>query len=121
MLVVGTSTENMNAVWVKNEWKRYLEAMKNDGEKVLIPCFKRMDAYDLPKEFAHLQAQDLNKVGAIQDLVRGINKVIPKGSEQSVSDAISNAFKQENKKRRIRNLVIFGLAGIVASVAIFGG
>lgn len=121
MLVVGTSTENMNAVWVKNEWKRYLEAMKNDGKKVLIPCFKGMDAYDLPKEFAHLQAQDLNKVGAIQDLVRGINKVIPKGSEQSVSDAISNAFKRENKKRRIRNLIIFSLAGIVTSVAIFWG
>lgn len=121
MLVIGTSTENINAVWVKNEWKRYLEVIKKDGSKVLIPCFKGMDAYDLPKEFAHLQAQDLNKVGAIQDLVRGISKVIPKGSEQSVSDVISSALKQENKKRRIRNSIVFGLAGIAAAVAVFFG
>ena len=121
MLVIGTSTENINAVWVKNEWKRYLEVIKKDGSKVLIPCFKGMDAYDLPKEFAHLQAQDLNKVGAIQDLVREISKVIPKGSEQSVSDVISSALKQENKKRRIRNSIVFGLAGIAAAVAVFFG
>ena len=30
--------------------------------------------YDLPEEFSHLQAQDMGKVGAIQDLLRGIEK-----------------------------------------------
>jgi hypothetical protein len=36
-----------------------------------------MDAYELPEEFAHLQAQDMSKIGFINDLVRGIKKVIP--------------------------------------------
>ena len=35
-----------------------------------------MDAYDLPEEFAHLQAQDMSKIGFINDVVRGIKKVI---------------------------------------------
>ena len=36
-----------------------------------------MDAYDMPKEFAKLSAQDMGKVGAMQDLLRGVEKLIP--------------------------------------------
>lgn len=77
MLVFGTDYEYFNAVWVKNEWSRYLKLMAKDKEKHLIPCFKGIDAYDMPKEFARLQAQDMGKVGAIQDLLRGVEKIIP--------------------------------------------
>ena len=78
MLVVGTKPEYFNAVWVKNEWSRYLKLLKQDRTKLLIPCYRDMDAYDLPDEFAHLQSQDMSKIGFIQDLIRGINKVISK-------------------------------------------
>lgn len=76
MLVFGTDYEYFNAVWVKNEWSRFLKLMAKDKEKHLIPCFKGIDAYDMPKEFARLQAQDLGKVGAVQDLLRGIDKLL---------------------------------------------
>lgn len=78
MLAVGTDYEYYNAVWVKNEWSRYLKLMTQDKQKHLIPCFKNLDAYDMPKEFARLQAQDLGKIGAMQDLLRGIEKILPK-------------------------------------------
>ena len=77
MLAFGTDYEYYNAVWVKNEWSRFLKLMAKDKEKHLIPCYKGIDAYDMPKEFAKLQAQDLGKVGAIQDLLRGIDKLLP--------------------------------------------
>ena len=80
MLVVGTNPEYFNAVWVKNEWNRYLKLLKNDRSRLLIPCYKDMDAYDLPDEFAHLQSQDMSKIGFINDVVRGIKKVIVKES-----------------------------------------
>ena len=76
MLVVGTSYGNLNAVWVKNEWARYLKLMETNKGKYLIPCYRDIDAYDMPKEFSKLQAQDMGKVAAIQDLVRGIEKLI---------------------------------------------
>ena len=76
MLAIGTDYEHYNAVWVKNEWSRYLKLMEKDKGKHLIPCFKGIDAYDMPKEFNKLQAQDLGKVGAVQDLLRGIDKLI---------------------------------------------
>ena len=78
MLAVGTDYEYYNAVWVKNEWSRFLAMMSKDKKKVLIPCYKDVDAYDIPKEFRHLQAQDMGKVGAMQDLLRGIKKILPK-------------------------------------------
>ena len=76
MLAFGTDYEYYNAVWVKNEWSRFLNLIEKGEKKTLIPCYKGIDAYDMPKEFARLQAQDMGKVGAIQDLVRGIGKIL---------------------------------------------
>ncbi len=76
MLVFGTDYEYFNAVWVKNEWSRYLMLMQNDPQKFLIPCYRDIDAYDMPSEFRRLQAQDMGKIGAVQDLLRGIEKLI---------------------------------------------
>ena len=84
MLVVGTCYEHFNAVWVKNEWSRYLKIIAQDKNKYLIPCFKGIDAYDMPREFAHLQAQDMGKVGAIQDLLRGIEKILPRQQNTNI-------------------------------------
>ncbi len=82
MLVVGTKPEYFNAVWVKNEWNRYLKIVKNDRSKLLIPCYRDMDAYDLPDEFSHLQAQNMSKIGFINDVTRGIRKIL--NSENNV-------------------------------------
>lgn len=76
MVVLGTKPEYFNAVWVKNEWSRYLALIKSGAKKVLIPAYKDMDPYDLPEEFSHLQAQDMSKLGFMQDLIRGIKKII---------------------------------------------
>ena len=76
MVVVGTRPEHFNAVWVKNEWSRFLALIKNGAKKTLIPAYRDMDPYDLPEEFSHLQAQDMSKLGFMQDLIRGIRKII---------------------------------------------
>ena len=78
MLAFGTDYEYYNAVWVKNEWSRFLQLIAAGEKKTLIPCYKNIDAYDMPKEFARLQAQDMGKVGAMQDLLRGIEKILPR-------------------------------------------
>ena len=76
MVVLGTKPENFNAVWVKNEWSRYLALIKNGAKKTLIPAYRDMDPYDLPEEFSHLMAQDMSKLGFMQDLIRGIKKLL---------------------------------------------
>ncbi len=83
MVVLGTKAEYFNAVWVKNEWSRYLALIKNGAKKTLIPAYRDMDPYDLPDEFSHLQAQDMSKLGFMQDLIRGIKKIIQAGEPKA--------------------------------------
>ena len=105
MVVLGTKPEYFNAVWVKNEWSRYLALVKNSGgKKMLIPAYKDMDPYDLPEEFSHLQAQDMGKLGFMQDLIRGIKKIIsadaPKAAvKETVVVSGSNAAVEPLLKR----------------------
>ncbi len=82
MIVVGTSRENFQAVWVRNEWSRYLTLIKQGERKVLIPAYRDMDAYDLPTEFSHLQALDMSRLGFLQDLNYGIRKILEEDTAQ---------------------------------------
>ena len=101
MLAFGTDYEYYNAVWVKNEWSRYLQLMTKDKSKHLIPCYKGIDAYDMPKEFAKLQAQDMGKVGAMQDLLRGVDKIMSGNSSAAAQppQAATNATAESLLKR----------------------
>ena len=81
MIVVGTKPEYFNAVWVKNEWSRFLAMMKKDRSKLLLTCYRDMDPYDLPEALAVLQSYDMSKIGFMQDLTRGISKVLDTGKQ----------------------------------------
>ncbi len=83
MVALGTKPEYFRAAWVKNEWNRYLALAKRDPKKALIPAYKDMDPYDLPEEFSHLQAQDMSKLGFMQDLIRGIKKILASDGAKS--------------------------------------
>ena len=98
MLAFGTDYEYYNAVWVKNEWSRYLKLMAKDKTKHLIPCYKGIDAYDMHKEFAKLQAQDMGKVGAMQDLLRGIEKILPKNEPAAVQEKVVYAAPADHRQ-----------------------
>ena len=88
MVALGTKPEHFNAVWVKNEWSRYLSLIKNGANKILIPAYRDMDPYDLPEEFSHLQAQDMSKLGFMQDLVRGIKKLASTDTSSGVKETV---------------------------------
>lgn len=97
MVVIGSRPEYFNAVWVKNEWSRYLSLMKHDHKRLLIPCYRDMDPYDLPEELSMLQSQDMSKIGFMQDLLRGVQKVMqqptsaPQGVRVETATAETNA------------------------------
>ncbi len=68
MLAIGTNYEYYNDAWVKNDWSRFLALMTSNSEKVLIPCYRDIDSYDMPKEFRGLQSRDLTAAGALEKL-----------------------------------------------------
>lgn len=75
MLVVGTRREYVEAVWVRNEWKRFLSLRAEDRSRELIPVLRGMDAYDLPDELAEFIPRYIDETGVKQDLLRGILKI----------------------------------------------
>lgn len=95
MVVLGTRPEYFNAVWVKNEWSRYLALIRSGAKKVLIPAYRDMDPYDLPEEFSHLQAQDMSKLGFMQDLIRGVKKLTEDAAPKQ-SNAKETVVVQQN-------------------------
>ena len=76
MIVVGTCPEHFSAVWVKNEWSRFIALMRKDKHRVLLPCYRDMDPYDLPDQLSAFQSYDMSKIGFIQDLIRGVSTVL---------------------------------------------
>lgn len=123
MLMVTTDSDHCNAVWVKNEWKRYLDFMKNDTGKTLIPVYKGISPYALPDEFAKLQAQDMGKLGAIQDLVRGVEKLAGKNQKAAAAgmtkEEKSYVASLEKGQKRTRALLLGILYAVILAVASF--
>ena len=76
MLCIGTKKEYFEAVWVKNEWTRFIDMMATRPDRYFIPCYKDMEAYDMPEQFLAFQGQDMEKLGFMQDLLRGIDKIM---------------------------------------------
>lgn len=102
MLAVGTCYEHYNAVWVKNEWSRYLKLCRADAAKHLIPCYRDIDPEDMPREFNHLQGADLGKMGAVQDILFNMEKYIPLRQEKNVHETI---FVTEVSQQKIASLL----------------
>jgi hypothetical protein len=66
--------------------------MEKDKEKMLIPCYRDIDPYDMPQEFKNLQGQDMGKLGFLQDLVRGREKIIaPEQNKAAVAEILDQA------------------------------
>jgi len=105
MITISSSRENIEAVWVKNEWSRYLSFARKDAEKTLIPLYFNMDSCELPGEFAHLTAYDMNVNGFEQELIRGIKKLIP-----------LPVMLLEQRKRRNKILKKVGIGAIACAV-----
>lgn len=76
MLALGTSYDDYNDVWVKNEWNRYLEIAEKNKNKCLIPCYKDVDEYDIPKEFASLKVCQLGNDDTFNNIMAEIANVV---------------------------------------------
>lgn len=107
MLVVGTNKDYFNAVWVKNEWARFLNLAKKDKSKMIIPCYRDMDAYDLPDELSMFQSQDMSKIGFAQDLIRGIKKVLQKETAQPTVTVVNSTAEAFNCEALLKRAFMF--------------
>ena len=85
MIVIGTKYEYYNDAWVKNDWSRFLAMASNGNGKTLIPCYRDIDSYDIPKEFRQLQSRDLKEAGALEKLAEDVADMISKAAAAATS------------------------------------
>ena len=102
MVAVGTSPEHFNSVWVKNEWSRFLALMRKDRNKMLLPCYRDMDPYYLPEQLKILQSYDMAKIGFLQDLIHGVDKVVRAEKKPAVTETV---VVQQNAATNVTALV----------------
>ncbi len=113
MVVLGSKKENFEAVWVRNEWSRFLGQIKAGEKKALIPVYRDMDAYDLPQEFSNLQALDMNHVGYLQELIAGVENIV-KIYRHSEEHENAHAAPAEQPKKKKYPLIIAAVAFVLA-------
>lgn len=115
MLTISSSKENIDAVWVKNEWSRFLTFMKSDSSKYLLPLYFDMPKEELPDDFAALPSYNIKEDGFEQELIRGIKKMIP----------LPVMLAEKRKKMRkhlgiaVGVLAILGIISIIISIPWF--
>ena len=91
MVVVGTTPENFSSVWVRNEWSRFLK-MSRTSEKTIIPAYRDMSPYGLPVELSAVQALDMSKIGFIQELLDGVERLIRHGQNNKKQDTAEKIY-----------------------------
>ena len=101
MIVVGTKPEYFNAVWVKNDWNRFLMLMHDHPYKRMIPAYRDMDPFAIPDALSAFPAQDMSRLGFWRDLLAEIQKAMDAFQHQTtpaaVSDsAVTSALPREN-------------------------
>ncbi len=74
MILLGSREEYLNAIWVKNEWSRFLHMLKNDDCKMLIPCCNNPS--DLPPELSNLQYTPMNNSFFVPNIVEDTKKYL---------------------------------------------
>lgn len=109
MLTIGSCQDYFNSTWVKNEWSRFIALQKHNKTKQLIPCV--LGDVSLPRELSAFQTQNLNEPGVVQELVRGLKKIIDANSSNLVSNTINAAalFREISAlEKKTKNLMSLG-------------
>ncbi len=126
MVVVGTKPEYINSPWVRNEWTRFIDRVnvkqsnkKNTEKCYIVPAYKGMSPYALPNEFSSIQAQDMSKVGATQDLVHGIKKLLNK-MDANETNKVKKSLNRKQKLLAMGAVILLMVQCITAIVNLRG-
>lgn len=75
MVLMGSRKEHFEAVWVKNEWRRFLALAESDPSKVLIPAYINCKPEDeLPMGLNLVQAMDATGMVFLEDVTAIVKK-----------------------------------------------
>ncbi len=122
MVLIGSNKENINSVWVKNEWSRYLDMISEDKNKTLAVVYYDMKPDDLPMELKKSQAVNWKTPEAMNTVMDTVKKHVKKENpEENLSGSDFNSSvqnvlhsrEQRKSKAKYDNAVILAKSGNV--------
>jgi len=100
MIVFGEKPEYFSAVWLKNEWSRFI-TMITKGEKhknSLVVVYKNMNPNDLPVVLKSRQCMNMSDLTFLTDLERHIKRVVDDSKQAAHLDRVEIQGGQISKK-----------------------
>lgn len=85
LIHITTSLNHTNSTWVKSEWKRYCENLK---DRRLIVCFKSLNPNTLPPELRQFEGISMEDKDWINTLVKAILSVFKEEEVEESDDII---------------------------------
>lgn len=96
MILLSFNKNYLNAPWVRNEWKRYVDMMHQSPEKKIIGCFHNLDpGKDYPMEIRNIQAIEFDSFSWETTLLKNIEKNIPLNPNTQQKKDYSDFVKQK--------------------------
>lgn len=106
MIVVVAKKEHAEAVWVRNEWSRFVKFSQFDKDKKMFVVTERVNPYDIPEELVRgCQTLDFASLSFIDSLHNGLSNVqfsLKGGIERKIIEKVDVKF---NGKIKINNVV----------------
>ncbi|MDD3401610.1 MAG: DUF6273 domain-containing protein [Eubacteriales bacterium] len=80
MILVGTDAMQFENIDVRNAFERFIDIQAQDQSRVLIPCYRDIDSFDLPEELSYVPSLDLAKINFMPSLLSALHSAMIKGS-----------------------------------------
>lgn len=104
-ILVGTDKNNIESVWVRNEWSRFIDRIKNNELKTqsFVPVFKNMSPYDMPKiNNSYVQGVDASKLGWLTTLSDGVEKIVKVSNSSGLELSKAGTWTEQKQLRFAR-------------------
>jgi len=99
MILLGTKIDYVNAVWLENEWARFLDIINEDRRKVLIPCISEEIGYLLPSELKGLQYLAKEDFNFKERLIKTVNEVLSRFADENKSNRKRKEIRDQEFKK----------------------
>ena len=107
MVLFGSCKENVQATWVKNEWKRYLTLAAEDPSKTLIPAYIGDFYSAMPMELSYIQGYDAmspvfnEEIAEFVKIKLASNKKTGTGKEVNLAERYASQEKVEKMVKKL--------------------
>lgn len=103
LIVVSSGADDFAEKHLKSLWSRGVSALHKDSRKLLITCISNVADGDIPHELAGYPVRDINRIGAVSEIIR----LIRRKDSNDGGESCGSASARTTPEKLIRRMNIF--------------